>query len=37
MNRTIATKLSPTLRACRLDVLIAELALSTNGGETYLG
>ena len=37
MNRTIAMKLSPAFRACCFGVLVAALALSANGGGTYLG
>ena len=37
MNRTIATKLSPALRACCFGVLVAALALSANDGGSYLG
>ena len=37
MNRNLATKLPPALRACCFGVLLAALALSANGGGTYLG
>ena len=37
MSRTVATKLPPALRACCFAVLVAVLALSANGGGTYLG
>ena len=37
MNGTIAKKLPAALRACCFGVLVAALALSANGGGTYLG
>ncbi len=37
MNRTVAKKLPPAMRACCFGVLVASLALSANGGGTYLG